>query len=176
MPSTNPLALLFSPSGRLDQRTFAYAVIAVYAVGLASQFLLSSGVMGPAGIWTYPLAQIVLTWVWFVLHAKRMRDAGRGIGGVLTIAILYVLPVVLLLVVLMAVTAGSSNDQSNLGAWSGFGVLFAVFFIYALVVDPSKLSLAIVILIILMLFAYVPLLLALIWSIRAGTRPTAPTP
>jgi len=172
MAFADPLALLFSPSGRLDRRTFAYAVIAFYAVGLASQFLFSVGVTGRAGMWAYALAQIALTWVWFVLHAKRMRDAGRGIGGVLTIATLYVLPVVLL-VVLIAATAGSSTDQS---ASSGLGVVFAFLFIYALVVDPSKFGLAIVILIILMLFAYVPLLLALIWSIWAGTRPRASQP
>ena len=175
MASTKPLALLFSPSGRLDQRTFAYAVVAFYAVGLASQFLLSAPVAVRAGMWSYALAQIVLTWIWFALHAKRMRDAGRGIGGVLTIAILYVLPVVLL-VALMAATAGSSPDQSRQGASSGLGVVFAFLFIYALVVDPSKFGLLVVVLIVLMLFAYVPLLLALVWSIRAGTRPSAPPP
>jgi uncharacterized membrane protein YhaH (DUF805 family) len=175
MPSTNPLALLFSPSGRLDQRTFGYAVVAFYAVGLASQFLLSTPVTVRVGLWPYALAQIVLTWIWFALHAKRMRDVGRGIGGVLTIAILYVVPVVLL-VAFLAVTAGSSTDQSHSGAASGLGLLFAVFFIYVLTVDPSKFVLLLVAFIILVLFTYVPLLLALIWSIRAGTRPSAPPP
>ena len=35
--------------------------------------------------------------MWFALHAKRLRDAGRPIGLAIAIAILYALAIVLLM-------------------------------------------------------------------------------
>jgi uncharacterized membrane protein YhaH (DUF805 family) len=174
MPSSLP-ELLFSTSGRIDQRTFAFAILAFYAAGFASQFLLSGQVTGRAGPWPFALAQALLTWIWFALHAKRMRDAGRGIGGSLTVAIIYAVPI-LLLVLFMAAFIGASSDPLKSGAGSGVGSALILFFVIALLTDPSRFNLLTFVLLFLLFFAYVPMLLAVIWSIWTGTRPSASQP
>ena len=74
------LRFLFSPSGRLRPQAFAVAAIAVYAAGLASQLLTTPRVIARDGLWPFAMVQVVLVWVWFSLHAKRLRDADRSIG------------------------------------------------------------------------------------------------
>ena len=44
----------------------------------------------------FVLVQIVLIWLWIVLHRRRLRDAGRPTGIVIGIALIYALEVVLL--------------------------------------------------------------------------------
>src|SRR2546425_1003154 len=128
----NPLTPVFSPFGRIDRRTFAIAIIGFYGVGLASQLLLSAPVTVRAGLWPFAVAQGVLTWVWFALHAKRLRDAGRGIGGALAVAIIYGLAVVLLLLVMSAFAGAPSDPANKQGALAGLGGLLVVFFIFGL--------------------------------------------
>ena len=173
MASMNPFTLLFSPSGGIDKRTFAIAIIGFYAVGLASHLLLSAPVTVRAGLLPFAVAQGVLTWTWFALHAKRLRDAGRGIGGALAVAIIYGLAVVLLLLVMSAFAGVPSDPANKQGALAGLGGLLVVFFVFALLFDPSKLTILTTILIVLVLIAYLPLLLSLGWSIWTGTRPSA---
>ena len=36
--------------------------------------------MARTGPWLFAAAQALLIWVWYVLHAKRLRDAGRSVG------------------------------------------------------------------------------------------------
>ena len=72
----DPLALLFSWSGRLAPRPFAIAIIAVYLVSFFSQVLLGAPVTGRSGLWPFTLLQAALVWAWLVLHVKRLRDAG----------------------------------------------------------------------------------------------------
>ena len=74
------LRFLFSPFGRLGPQAFVIAVIVVDAAGAASQWLTVLGVAARNGLWLFALAQAVLIWVWFALHAKRLRDAGRSTG------------------------------------------------------------------------------------------------
>ena len=77
---------LLSPIGRLARGPFALAVIAVYLASFASQLLLSAPVTAQVGVVPFVLVQVALIWVWIVLHAKRLRDAGRPTGIVIGIA------------------------------------------------------------------------------------------
>lgn len=90
--------LVFSGAGRLRPGCFAAAVLAVYVFGLAAQLLTVPVVLSRA-LWPFVLAQVLLTWVWFVLHAKRLRDAGRGPALAQGIAVIHALAVALLILV-----------------------------------------------------------------------------
>src|ERR1700757_474474 len=93
------LHLLFSPSGRLGPRTFIVAVGRVYVAAPASQALTLRGVIKSAGLWPFLAAQIVLVWIWYVLHAKRLRDAGKPVGLAVAACLLYMLSVALLVII-----------------------------------------------------------------------------
>src|ERR1700733_7995182 len=93
------LRLVFSPSGRLGPLAFAYGAIAIYAAGAASQWLTLPDVLSRAGLWPFAAVQALLIWIWFVLHARRLHDAGRPAGLAAAAALLYALAVVLLLIV-----------------------------------------------------------------------------
>ncbi len=91
------LHLIVSSTGRIAPGCFAAAVVAVYILGLAAQLLTAPAVLSKLGLWPFGLAQTLLTWIWFALHAKRLRDAGRGIALAQGIAAIHVLAVVLLI-------------------------------------------------------------------------------
>jgi uncharacterized membrane protein YhaH (DUF805 family) len=167
------LAFLLGPSGRLERRPFAIAVVLVYLAGLASQSLLAAPMVSRSGLWSFALAQAALAWVWFALHAKRLRDAARAIDAAAGIAIVYALAVVLLLLILAFFADAQANDATSRTApvfrpiglfalidlanprdteFGAFGVMLASFAIAALA----------------------PLLLALGFSAWAATRPSAP--
>ncbi len=74
------LRFLFSPNGRLKPQPFIYGAVAVYLFGIASHLLTTPDVMTRGRLWPFIAAQVVLIWIWFALHAKRLHDAGRGNG------------------------------------------------------------------------------------------------
>ena len=90
------LCSLFSPSGRLAPLPFVLAVAFVYPLSFGSQVLLSKPVTARMSILPFVLAQAVLTWIWIVVHRRRLRDAGRSGGLAVGIAIVYVLEILLL--------------------------------------------------------------------------------
>ena len=91
------LHLIFGPAGRIQPGCFTPAVLAIYVFGLAAQLLTAPAVLARAGLWPFLLAQLLLTWIWFALHAKRLRDAGRGPALAQGIAVIHVLAVALLI-------------------------------------------------------------------------------
>src|SRR5262245_64840517 len=91
------LALFLSSHGRIARKPFALAVLLVYVLVFASQLLLSTPVTRHANVIPFALVQGLLTFSWYVLHAKRLRDAGRGTGVATALAILYAMSVVLFL-------------------------------------------------------------------------------
>ncbi len=93
------VSLLFSPGGRLRPQAFLYGALAVYLAGVGSHLLTTPDVIGRAGLWPFVAAQALLVWIWFVLHAKRLHDAGRGSGLAVGVGVLYVLSIVLLMVI-----------------------------------------------------------------------------
>ena len=159
------LALFFSARGRVAPRAFAVAVVAVYGAAFLSQLLISAPVMLHAGLVPFALVQAIATWSWFCLHAKRLRDADRGIGAAVAIAVLYALAVILfLLLVALIMPLGDAAQPAGAG-----NVLALFFLITTLMADPG-------------LFAYVaagifvlvfaPVPIAVAFSIWAATRPT----
>ena len=91
---------LFSASGRWPPRLFAVCVTFIYVASLCSQMLLSLPVLAYFGIFPFVLVQLVLTWLWFGAHARRLRDAGRGTDVAVGIALLDALSIALLLLIM----------------------------------------------------------------------------
>ncbi len=116
------------PFGRLAPRAFAAAVIVLYVAGLFSQMLLAAPVTARLGLWPFAAAQAVLLWLWFAVHANRLRDAGRSIGAAAGIACLYGLAVILLILVL-AVFGEILHEPD----WSGFGLILLAFLVLILI-------------------------------------------
>jgi uncharacterized membrane protein YhaH (DUF805 family) len=98
----HPLALFFLPSGQLAAPAFIIGVAVVFALGCLSLMLLSSRLPTNAAILLFALAQCIIVWCWFCLHAKRLRDAGLAITPAIAIAVLYCLAMCLLLLVLVS--------------------------------------------------------------------------
>src|SRR5256886_17080288 len=85
------LAVFFSARGRLAPRAFAAGAAVVYGTAFLSFLLISPPVMLRVGPAPFALVQAIAIWCWFCLHAKRLRDADRGIGVAAAIAVLYAL-------------------------------------------------------------------------------------
>jgi uncharacterized membrane protein YhaH (DUF805 family) len=166
----NLVALVFSYSGRLAPRPFAFAVTVVYLLGFASQVLLAEPTLARAGVWPFALAQAALLWIWFTLHAKRLRDADRGTGAALGIAIVNVLSVLFLLMVVASfLTPPPAEDTTGsvLGTW------VAIVFLFAILTGAPALGFLGFILLAAAFVVLFPILLAIGFSIWAGTRPSA---
>jgi uncharacterized membrane protein YhaH (DUF805 family) len=167
------VSLLFSRHGRLARRPFAIAAICVYLAGFLSQVLLSGSVTWQAGPWPFAAVQAVLVWIWFVLHGKRLRDAGRPAGMAAGIACLYALAVLLFLLVIAMITAGETSSEA---ARTGQGLLrlVAVIWVIGLLLGHGDLGMfgywlaGFVVLLIL------PALIAFVFSIRTALRPSVP--
>ena len=166
------LRLLFSPSGRLRPQTFLVVIALVYVAAAASQALTLRDVIKSAGLWPFLAAQIALTWIWYALHAKRLRDAGKPAGFAAAVSVLYALSVALLVIIAGAfygALAGEGTDPNTAGA---LGLILFVSIVAMLSAVPND-SLAWLIVAILLLIAYVPIVLALVTTVWAATRPRA---
>src|SRR5262249_48782275 len=101
----------------------------------------------------------------FCLHAKRLRDADRGIGAAVAIAVLYALAVILfLLLVALIIPLGDAAPPA------GAGNLLALFLPVSALVAGSRLFAYVAPGIFVLVFAPVPMAVA--FSIWAATRPT----
>jgi uncharacterized membrane protein YhaH (DUF805 family) len=170
----SPVTLAFSSAGRLSRGSFAIAVIAVYFLGLASQSLLIRPVVERAGLFPFIVLHGVLLWVWFVVHAKRLRDAGRGVGSAIGIAVVNVLSIIFLLMVisfLVSPVEGQPGETAGgvIGTW-----MFLIFLVEVFSGAPYLGWLGRVLMVIVGI-AMLPILLAVGFSIWAGTRPSLQT-
>jgi uncharacterized membrane protein YhaH (DUF805 family) len=129
--------LLFSPSGLLGRQAFVLAVIGVYAAGLASQWLTAPGVVARGGVWPFAVVQVTLTWIWFSLHAKRLRDADRSVGVAAAAAIVYFLALMLLLVLLGTVFGEVSNEAHDANETSALTLILFIWIIAILSGAPG---------------------------------------
>jgi uncharacterized membrane protein YhaH (DUF805 family) len=163
------LRFLFSPSGRLAPRPFVWAAIAVYIAGLAAQSLTSAQMLDRIGLWPFGIAQALLIWIWFVLHAKRLRDAGHAISLALGAGVLYALSVVLLLLI-----GGSFLGKVPIDAASGssaLGLLILISIIATLLNAPHY-DVTWLLLAGLSIMAFLPPLVAVTVTLWAATRPS----
>ena len=160
-----------SPSGRLAPQPFVATALAVYAAGIGAQWLTMSNVLAHAGIWPFAIAQAVLIWVWYVLHARRLHDAGRSADLAAGAAALYALSIVLLLIVALNFFkpfAGSVEPNAT----SALNIVLLVAVIAALT-QTSGHDVGAVILAICIVMAFLPALVAVAVTLWAATRPTA---
>jgi uncharacterized membrane protein YhaH (DUF805 family) len=166
--------LPFSPAGRISPRTFAIAVALVYVASFGSQVLLAAPVTMRAGLTPFVLVQLALLWVWFALHAKRLHDAGRGMGLAVGIGLLYALGIILLLL-LVELMIGTTTHSANGGAFTGadFLQLFVIFTLLGAFGDPNLGAFGLWLMGALALI-FAPMLIALGFSLWAATRTRVP--
>lgn len=165
-----------SPAGRLRPQPFLAAIAAVYIAGALSHWLTVPDVIARVGLWAFAAAQAALTWLWFVLHAKRLHDAGRSEGLAIAIALLYLLSMVLLL--LLATNFFAGSEPGSLGGASATSALELVLLLYIVMTlaGPMQYDLTWIVVVLLTLFAFVPVLVALFFSLWTATRISAAKP
>jgi hypothetical protein len=78
---------------------FLAAVSLLYLVGIGTQWLTAPAVLQRLGLWPFLLIQIVLLGLWYLLHARRLRDAGRGVGPAQGVALIHLLAIMLLVLI-----------------------------------------------------------------------------
>ncbi len=163
------LHFLFSPHGRLSPQPFAFAAGAVYAAGVASQWLTLPDVIAHTGLWPFVAVQALLIWVWFALHAKRLRDGGRAVGLAAGVGLLYALSLVLLIIVAASFfnSAGEAADANTAGALG----LILLASILALLLGSPHYDLALVMVASLTAMALLPVIVAVVFTVWAATRP-----
>jgi hypothetical protein len=165
------LRSVFSPHGVIGPGAFVSCVIALYLAGLASQWLTTPDVMSRGGIWPVAAAQALLIWVWFALHARRLRDAGRPTGIAVGVSVLYALSIVLLVIVAAAFFGSSAADATGTSVSSALGVILLVSIVAILSGSPHY-DFGSIIVATVTALAFVPLVLALAISVWAATRPS----
>ncbi len=151
------LGSAFSIDGRLRPQPFILTALAIYAAAAASQWLTGATAVAWGGLWPYAIVQLLLCWLWFVVHARRLRDAGRAVWPAAAVTALYLLSLVLLVVV------------------AGKGALGLILLVAVIATlrgwaqhDSTPLFAA------LMTFmAFVPVMVAIVFTLWAATRPSA---
>ncbi len=165
------LRFLFSPHGRLSPQSFAFAAVAVYAAGVASQWLTVPEVIARGGLWPFVAVQALLIWIWFALHAKRLRDAGRAVGLAAGVSLLYALSVVLLIIVAASFFNTLAGEVTDANTASALGLLLLVSIIAILLGSPHY-DFAWLVVTVLTLLAFVPVIVAVMVTLWAATRPS----
>jgi len=168
------LRLLFSPFGRLQPQGFVCAAIAVYAAGVASQWLTAPNLAARGGLYLFAIAQAALIWAWYALHAKRLRDAGHGPGLAAAASALYALAVVLLLILAFAFFP-TSNGATDVNATSALGLILLLS-IMASLSGSASYDFGQLIVALLTVLAFMPVVVALAVTLWAATRPSAKAP
>jgi uncharacterized membrane protein YhaH (DUF805 family) len=168
-------SLAHSQTSRLARRPFIVAVVVVYALSFVSQMLLSAPVTGRLSVVPFVLVQIVLIAVWIVLHRRRLHDAGRPGGIAIGIAMIYALEMVLLtlLIWIVSAPAGTSNFADE-----GAGVfhLFAFLYLLGVLSGDSNLGALQIWLMGFAVVMFLPILIAMCFSVWAATRPGQSSP
>jgi uncharacterized membrane protein YhaH (DUF805 family) len=168
------LRFLFSPAGRLEPRAFMIAAGVVYGLGIAAQGLTMPDVLMRAGIWPFALAQALLVWVWFALHARRLHDANRPIDLAAGAALLYGLSIVLLLIVTIGYFkpyAGTTDPNAT----AALNLILFVMVISALTQSASH-DIGALIVTVLVVLALLPVIVAVAVTLWAATRPSVTEP
>ena len=160
-------------------KTVAYSYTATYVASLVglvpSHALTLPDVIKSAGLWPFLAAQIVLIWIWYALHAKRLRDAGKPVGLAVAASLLYALSVALLVIIAGAFYGALAGQGTDPNAASALGLIRFVSII-AMLSGAPHVSLAWLIVAILLVIAYLPIVLAVLTTAWAATRPTAERP
>jgi uncharacterized membrane protein YhaH (DUF805 family) len=168
------LGFLFSPAGRIEPRPFIAGAIGVYLVGVASQLLTTADVARRAGLWPFVAVQLVVVWIWFCLHGKRLHDAGRSSGLAVGVGLLYLLLAGLLL--LAADGFGFLTSSRSFGDADAGGLqwLIALLYVVGMLGGSSHYDLILVTVAILIVLAFLPIVVALavtVWAAKLKSQP-----
>lgn len=169
------LCFLFSPFGRLRPPAFAFSAAAVYAAGAASHLLTLPEVIARAGLWPFVAVQASLVCIWFALHARRLRDAGKPAGLAAGVGLLYVLALALLIIVAAAFFHGAIDAAPDVNTASALGLLLFISILTTLLGSPHY-DLAWLMVALLTLAAVVPLIVAVVFTLWTATRPSLAGP
>jgi len=166
-------SLAHSQASRIARGPFVLAVIAVYGLSFVSQALLSAPVTKQMSVVPFLLVQIILIWLWIVLHRRRLRDAGRATGVVIGIAMVYALEVILLALLIGILTSSSADDPD-----SGAAIfhLFTILYLLGSITGESNLAGLQMWLMGFAMAMFLPVLIAIIFSLWTATRPSASSP
>jgi uncharacterized membrane protein YhaH (DUF805 family) len=167
------MKLFWSPSGRLSRGGFLLAVSVVYLAGIGSQMLTAPVVVDRFNLLPFACAQLGILWSWYVLHRKRLRDAGRSSGLAAGIAILYLLALVLLLMVLSFFSAPDSGSGDTVPASSIVG-LYVLLWAFGTFGERPSLGMLDLYALILLAIALAPFILVFGCTLWAGIRRSAP--
>jgi uncharacterized membrane protein YhaH (DUF805 family) len=165
------LALFFSASGHIARKPFALGAVLAYGLSFFSQMLLSPPVLARWSVAPFAILQGLLTWCWFALHAKRLRDANRNIATALAIAILYALAMILLMLLIVPLSGPGTSQGTPEGSGANLASLFVVLMLFA-GLTGQNLDVFFYLALALLILFLTPILLALLFSIRAGLRPS----
>lgn len=165
------LRFAFSPSGRLSPPPFVLAVAVVYLLGVASQALTMPSVSMRFGLWPFAATQALLIWIWFALHAKRLRDGGHGGGLAAGAALLYALSVVLTLILAVGFSGTLTAPMQDANAAGALGLILLLSII-TLLLGSSQYDLTSLVVAILLILAFAPLIVAVAVTLWAATRPS----
>jgi len=165
------LRFVFSPAGRLGQPTFILSIIVVYLTGAASHVLTMPAVIAREGPWPFAAVQALLIWIWFALHAKRLHDAGRGVGLAVGASLLYALSIALLLILAIAFYAPLAGQVPDANTAGALGLILLISILAILLGSPHY-DLAWITVGTLLFLSLAPLVVAAGVTIWAATRPT----
>jgi hypothetical protein len=161
--------------GRLAPMPFVLGVGAVYIGGIAAQALLMGEVIARTGLWPFIVAQLALIAIWLVLHIRRLRDAGEGPAPAIGVALVYGLSIGLLLMLVAFFThpdAITPRGGASPASDAAVGTLLVVF-LFNIVCTPDF-GVFSTILKGLILIAFLPAVISLLFSIRTGMRKRVP--
>jgi hypothetical protein len=175
MPGMQLLRIIFSPSGRLSPQIFIVLIVLVYLAGAASHALTVPDVITRAGLWPFIAAQALLIWIWYALHAKRLRDGGRATGLAAAAAILYTLAVALMIIIAASFYGALSAQAPDANTASALGLILLVSVIAILLGAPHY-DVAWLMVTVLLLLAFVPIIVAVAVTLWAATRPSVQQP
>jgi uncharacterized membrane protein YhaH (DUF805 family) len=168
------LHFLFSSAGRLEPRPFVIGAVGVYLVGAASKLLTTADLAWHLGLWPFVAVQLILVWIWFCLHSKRLRDAGRSSGLAVGVGLLYLLFVGLL--VLAADGFGFWTSSQSFGDADLAGLLWltTLFYVVGMLGGSSQYDLILVTVVVMIVLAFLPIVVALavtVWAARLKSQP-----
>jgi uncharacterized membrane protein YhaH (DUF805 family) len=169
------LLFLFSPSGRSAPRAFIVAAGLVYLAGVASHLLTAPDVVARAGLWPFLAVQIALVWIWYALHAKRLRDGGQSSGLAAGVSLLYALSIALLVVVAISFYGALAGESHDANTASALGLILFVSIVAILAGSPHY-DAGWLIVSTLVVLAFVPVVLAVATTAWAATRPSVERP
>ena len=169
----DPFRWITTTEGRLAPKPFALGVLGVYVASIASQELLSGGIIVRAGLTPFLVSQAALIWIWLLLHIRRLRDAGKGPASAVGVAIVYALAIGLLMMLVAFFTNPDGGTSTGNEAGDAAAATLLVLFLIAIVFKPDF-GVFTMILKGLIVIAFLPVIISLLFSIHTGLRKRLP--